>query len=119
MITGVHALLYAEDPAAARAFFRDVLEWPWVEDSPTQAGWLIFRSGPSEIGVHPTDGPAHHTISLMCDDLEATMAQLRARGAEFAGEPHEAGWGIVAEILVPGLGPLAIYEPRHAIAKDL
>jgi catechol 2,3-dioxygenase-like lactoylglutathione lyase family enzyme len=31
MITAVHALVYAEDAEAARAFFRDVLGWPYVD----------------------------------------------------------------------------------------
>ena len=53
MITGVHALVYADDPDAARAFFRDVLGWPYVD---AHGGWLIFGTGPSELGVHPTSG---------------------------------------------------------------
>ena len=55
MITGVHALVYADDADAARAFFRDVLEFPYVD---AHGGWLIFRTGPSELGVHPTSGGA-------------------------------------------------------------
>jgi hypothetical protein len=41
--------------------------------------WLIFRTGPSELGVHPTgplnEGsttPTHHAISFIMDDLDAT-----------------------------------------------
>ena len=51
MITAVHTLVYADDPDAARAFFRDVLQLPGVD---TGGGWLIFRTGPSELGVHPS-----------------------------------------------------------------
>ena len=84
MITGVHALVYADDPDAARAFFRDILKWPYVD---VHGGWLIFRTGPSELGVHPTaggDGEAtwhiaqHHEVTLMCDDIKATVAELEA-----------------------------------------
>lgn len=39
MITAVHALIYCDDPDAARAFFRDVLRFPHVD---TGGGWLIF-----------------------------------------------------------------------------
>jgi catechol 2,3-dioxygenase-like lactoylglutathione lyase family enzyme len=53
MITAVHTLVYADDPEAARAFFRDVLGWPHID---AHGGWLIFRTGPSELGVHPTSG---------------------------------------------------------------
>ena len=40
-------------PNAARAFFRDVLGWAHVD---AHGGWLIFRAGPSELGIHPTSG---------------------------------------------------------------
>ena len=85
MITALHTLVYADDPDAARAFFRDVLQLPGAD---TGGGWLIFKSGPSELGVHPSsweyDGQGGSTnqqfdISLMCDDLPVTMADLTAR----------------------------------------
>ncbi|RJQ77848.1 hypothetical protein D5S17_15390 [Pseudonocardiaceae bacterium YIM PH 21723] len=108
MITAVHTLVYAEDPDAARAFFRDVLRWPHVD-----AGhdWLIFRTGPSELGVHP--GGNAHEISLMCDDLEQTMAELAGRGATFTQEVREERWGRTTRIAVPGAGDLLLYQPAH------
>lgn len=51
MITALHTLIYADDPEAARDFFRDVLEFSSVD---TVGGWLIFKTGPSELGVHPS-----------------------------------------------------------------
>ncbi|MGH3929952.1 MAG: VOC family protein [Pseudonocardiaceae bacterium] len=51
MITAVHTLVYADDAEAARAFFRDVLGWPYVDAG---GGWLIFKTGSSELGVHAT-----------------------------------------------------------------
>ncbi|MBF6193512.1 VOC family protein [Nocardia sp. NPDC004085] len=75
MITAVHTLVYAEDPDAARAFFRDVLRLPNLDAGD---GWLLSATGPSELGVHPTDGPPRHEISLMCHDLERTMTELAA-----------------------------------------
>ena len=61
--------------------------------------WLIFKSGPSETGVHPTHSewegqiynhPRHHSIALMCDDIEKTVEELRAKGAQFRGAIGEA-----------------------------
>ena len=52
----------------------------------------------------------------MCDDLPATMAELRARGIEFAGEPEDEGWGIGVTMLLPGGAEMLLYEPRHATA---
>jgi predicted enzyme related to lactoylglutathione lyase len=126
MIIGVHALVYADDPDAARAFFRDVLKWPYVD---VHGGWLIFRTGPSELGVHPTAGgegegeatwqiAQHHEVTLMCDDIKATVAELEARGAEFTQEIRNQGFGLTTMLKVPGASDIMLYEPRHAVAYD-
>ena len=58
MITAVHNLVYSDDALATREFLRDVLRWPFVTDDGTSPGasgaeaWLIFGTGPSELGVH-------------------------------------------------------------------
>ena len=117
VITGVHTLVYADDPQAARVFFRDVLGWGHVD---AHDGWLIFGTGPSELGVHPTDGGApHHEISLVCDDIEATVQDLTAKGAQFEGAIESRGFGRTIGLVVPGAGPVLLYEPRHPTAFDL
>ena len=113
MITAVHTLIYAEDEDAARTFFRDVLEWPNVDAG---GGWLIFRSGPSELALHPTEGRPHHELSLMCDDLDATIAELTSKGAEFSGEIAEQRWGRTINLKVPGAGEMLLYQPLHPTA---
>ena len=132
MITAVHNLVYSDDAAATRAFFRDVLHWPFVTDAATSDGaddsdpWLIFGTGPSELGVHPTHGPhgsswtapRHHSISLMCDDLRSTMDDLTARGAVFSTDPTDHGYGLVVMMAVPGADDIQLYEPRHTTAYD-
>jgi catechol 2,3-dioxygenase-like lactoylglutathione lyase family enzyme len=109
MITAVHAMIMADDPEAARAFLRDVVGLPHVD---TGGGWLIFKSGPSEIGVHPTSGDGQFDVSLICDDLDATMADLASRGAEF-GPVEEASWGRLTTMAVPGSGPIMLYQPTY------
>lgn len=122
MITAVHTLVYADDAAAARAFFRDVLEWPHVEE---HEGWLIFKTGPSELGVHPVGGPGsgyeglHHEIALMCDDIETTVAELTAKGAVFTRSVRDDGFGLTISLRIPGAGEMLLYQPRHAPAYDL
>lgn len=125
MIKAVHTLVYADDPAAARAFFRDVLGWPSID---AHDGWLIFNTGPSEMGVHPTsveiDGkaqtlPQHHEITLLCDDIEKTVADLEAKGAKFTEPIQNQGFGRVTRLAVPGAGDVLVYEPRHLTAFDL
>jgi len=127
MITACHTLIYSDDAEATRAFFRDVMQLPHVEDSSSGAGWLIFRTGPSEMGVHPThsehegrvyESPRQHQISLQCDDVETTRAELEARGAEFTSSIDDHGYGLVTTVAVPGADDLMIYEPKHALALD-
>lgn len=116
-VIGLHTLVFADDAEAARTFFRDVLSWPHVD---AHDGWLIFRTGPSELGVHPTAGSAaHHEISLMCDDIVGTMAELAARGAEFSGGIEDRAFGRTVSMKVPGAGDMVLYEPRHPTAIDL
>lgn len=128
MITSIHAMIYSDDAAATRAFLRDVLGWPFVEHAESESGWLIFRSGPSEIGVHPTSGeweghrfesPRHHSISLMCDDIHATVAELKAKGAEFSGEIQDHGYGLIVMVKVPGADDIQLYQPNHPTAYNL
>ncbi|MFT4228567.1 VOC family protein [Micropruina sp.] len=142
MLTALHAMIYSDDPAATRAFFADVLRWPFIsEGAEGDAGvggsgtggtdpaeWLIFRSGPSEVGVHPTSGvhqgkawtaPRQHSMALMCDDLDATMAELRERGARFNGDAAELGFGRGVQLQVPGADDLLLYEAHHAVAYSL
>jgi catechol 2,3-dioxygenase-like lactoylglutathione lyase family enzyme len=127
MITSIHTMLYSDDAPATRAFLRDVLGWPCVEHGPG-SGWLIFRSGASEMGVHPTSDtwegqvyshPVHHEISLMCDDIQATVADLKAKGVEFKGEIQDQGYGWIITMLVPGAGEMQVYQPNHPTAYDV
>jgi hypothetical protein len=104
-------LLYSPEADALRAVLRDALNWDYVEDSP---GWLIFALPPAEVGVHPSDGTTKHELCLMCDDLEATMAELRDKGVEFRGEPREESFGITTTMLLPGGVELLLYQPTHA-----
>ena len=108
-ITGVHTLVYTDEPEAVRAIFRDGFEWDHVDSG---EGWLIFALPPAELGVHPGTPPSYE-ISLMCDDLEATMRELGAKGIEFAGSPEDRMYGIVATMRLPGGVEMQLYEPRH------
>jgi catechol 2,3-dioxygenase-like lactoylglutathione lyase family enzyme len=128
MILACHTLVYSDDAGATRAFFRDVLGFPHVEAGPPGAeegdGWLIFQTGPSELGVHPTAGegyssPRHHAISFIVDDLDSTMAELRDKGADFSSGPDDHGYGIVAMVQVPGADDVQLYQPRHTTAYAL
>ena len=125
MVIGTHAIIYAHDAEMARAFLRDILEMPYVD---AHDGWLIFKLPPAELGIHPTGnaddpeaGPpnGHHELYLMCDDVEATVAELSAKGVEFTQPIENQGFGLLTRMKIPGAGELGLYQPRHVTAYDL
>lgn len=119
-IVGAHMLLYTPEPEALRATLRDVFGWKHVDAGD---GWLIFKLPPAELGVHPAEGPTYesgvrHQISFMCDDVQATVRELRAKGITVVGEPEDEGWGISVMLELPGGVTVQLYEPRHAVAIE-
>ena len=116
MINGSHVIVFSSDAEADRAFFADVLGQPHVDAG---GGWLIFKIPPAELAVHPADGPVGHELYFMCDDLEATMSDLRAKGVEFAEGVYEERWGRLTRLRLPGGSEVGLYEPRHPLAIAL
>ncbi len=122
MFSGAHFLLFSRNAEADRKFLRDVIEMPSVDAG---EGWLIFRLPPAEMGVHPGtgledgEGVAATTVYLMCRDLTETIAKLEAKGVT-CGTVHQAGWGSVTSIPLPGGGKIGLYQPHHpqAIAAE-
>jgi predicted enzyme related to lactoylglutathione lyase len=110
VITGVHAIVFTKDPPAVRAFFRDVLGLPSVDAG---GGWPIFALPPAELAAHPTDDEARHQLYLMCDDIEATVEELKAKGVEFTSEIADVGWGFIVQLRLPDGSDLPLYEPKH------
>jgi hypothetical protein len=115
VITGSHVIIYSTNPDADRAFFRDVLKYPHVDAG---GGWLIFKLPPAEVAVHPAESVGTHELYLMCDDLDATIAQLAEHGVSCSA-PTDERWGILTTIRLPGGGDLGLYQPRHERATDL
>jgi catechol 2,3-dioxygenase-like lactoylglutathione lyase family enzyme len=111
MITGIHTVLFTRDADALRAFLRDVLELPSVDAG---GGWLIFGLPPAELAAHPGEDVGAE-LYLMCDDIDATVAQLAAKGVDPLRPVSDEGWGLVTAIALPGGGELGLYEPRHPI----
>jgi catechol 2,3-dioxygenase-like lactoylglutathione lyase family enzyme len=125
MLTGAHFLLYSKDPEADRAFFRDVLQFRFVE---LGGNWLIFALPPAELAVHPAtenfvqmhgDRPMLGAILyLMCDDLPAMMKGLTERGVH-CSSVIEADWGKSTSLRLPSGGEIGLYQPTHATAIGL
>jgi hypothetical protein len=116
MIMGTHVIVYSRDAEADRAFLANVLGQQHVDAG---GGWLIFRAPPAELAVHPSAGPTGHELYFICDDLEATMSELRTKGVEFSHEVSEERWGRLTRFGLPGGAEVGMYEPRHPLAIEL
>ena len=117
-IVGAHMLLYTPEADALRAMLRDVFRFKSVDAG---GGWLIFALPPAELGVHPSGDPANksasvHQLSFMCDDIAATIEELKSRGVHFDSGSREEEFGIVAMMSLPGNVKVMLYEPHHKTA---
>jgi hypothetical protein len=113
MIRGAHVILYSKNAEADRAFFRDVLEYPYADAG---HGWLIFALPPAEIAVHPSEGSSHE-LYLMCDDVKAVIAKMKTHDIPCSAVTEER-WGSITYLTLPGGGKLGIYQPKHASPLD-
>ena len=111
-IIGLHAILYSKKAEATRAFFRDVLGFPSVDAG---QGWLIFAAPPAELAVHPAEDIEEHELYLMCDDIEATVAELQRKGV-VTRPIQDQPWGRLTQVVLPSGDELGLYEPRHPMA---
>jgi hypothetical protein len=115
MLIGSHSIIYSKNPEADRAFLRDVLELTHVD---VGQGWLIFGLPPSEVAVHPGEKNNVHEFYLMCDDVEAFIAEMK-KNKIACGPVHNQGWGMLTEVTLPGGGKLGVYQPRHGRPKEM
>jgi hypothetical protein len=110
MINGAHCIIYSTNSDADRGFLKDVLNLPSVD---VGQGWLIFGLPPSEIAIHPSDKDGSQELYLMCADIEVFVTEMERRGIAVS-EIDDKGWGLLAQVTLPGGGKISVYEPRHA-----
>ena len=73
----------------------------------------------ADLGCHPAD-PEHggtsgtQNISFYCDDIEKTVAELKAKGVEFTEPVADHGYGLVTHFKVPGGFAVQLYQPRYS-----
>ncbi|HEY2786717.1 MAG TPA: VOC family protein [Fimbriiglobus sp.] len=116
MIRGVHTMFYSSHPDEFRAFVRDKLKFSFTD---VGRGWLIFDMPEADLGCHPADpaeGAVSGTpnISFYCDDIAATVAELKSRGVEFTKPVEDHGYGFVTFFKVPGDFEIQLYQPKYA-----
>ncbi len=115
MIVGSHSIIYSRKPEADRSFLRDVLKLTNVD---VGQGWLIFGLPPSEVAVHPADKNDVHEFYLMCDNIDAFVAEMKKHKIACTAVQN-MGWGALIQVKLPGGGKLGVYQPRHARPKAM
>src|SRR5258706_14130506 len=110
MINGAHLVIYTKDPEADRAFFRDVLKFSSVDAG---HGWLIFAMPQLEAAFHDSEKKDQHDLFLMCDDIAATLRDLRSKKVEVS-DVTEQRWGKLATFSLPSGGKIRLYKPKKS-----
>jgi catechol 2,3-dioxygenase-like lactoylglutathione lyase family enzyme len=117
MIRGVHTMFYSSKPDEFRAFLRDKLGFTSYTD--VGGGWLIFDLPEADMGCHPAEPEKEApsgtpSVSFYCDDVQKTIAELKARGVEFVDSVQDMGYGLVTHFRAPGDFVMQLYQPRYA-----
>jgi hypothetical protein len=67
------------------------------------------------MAVHPDEENGRHELFLITDDLDSDMASLAEKGVT-CSKVHEAQWGSVTRISLPGGGDVALYQSKVPLA---
>ena len=114
-VTGLGGVFYvAEDPAATRQWYEDVLgltgdygpQIAWSEETHAAPYSLISHFKDDEY-IRP--GKGGFMINLRVDDCDAMVAQLKAKGIEIVGQVDE-GYGKFAWLLDPNGVKIELWE---------
>ena len=113
------AILAVADQDVMAAFFvdrlgfeevRDAEMWPgarWLEVAPPGGGTSVVLSAAKDFDRDPD--PAY-PMTFDCEDLDATVAELRAAGLE-VGDPATEAWGRFVQVTDPE-GRLLLVKER-------
>lgn len=100
MITHVHSAgISVKDQDAALDFYVNKLGWEVRIDQMMgeEERYLTVapKGGQTQVALMKNDGTAKHwfAIALVADDLDATYAELSAKGVEFTMPVTEMPWG--------------------------
>ena len=100
MITGAHSIIYSTDAQADLNFFKNILQFPYVDAG---RGWLIFGLPASELAIHPADENGLHEFYLVCDRIEEFISEMQKHSIECSPIQNER-WGNLTHITLPGAG---------------
>lgn len=111
MIRGIKFIgIPVRDQDIALKYYTEVLGFKIATDqplTPTQR-WIELSIPGADTGLtlftpegHESRIGQFQSISFWCDDIFSTYAALKAKGAEFAGEPRQEQWGSMAVLKDP------------------
>jgi catechol 2,3-dioxygenase-like lactoylglutathione lyase family enzyme len=95
-IKRIVANIAAGDPAAADAFYRDLLGLELAMDH----GWIRTYAGPDRMAVQVSvaseggSGTAVPDLSIEVDDLQAALRRVAAAGVAIEYGPAHEPWGV-------------------------
>ena len=118
-VTGIGGVFFrAKDPAALKRWYLEHLgvtatptdydQRPWLQE----AGPTVFEPFPQDTTYfgRPTQA---WMINFRVRDLDAIVAQLRARGVEVAVDAEQYPNGRFARLHDPEGNPIELWEPRN------
>ena len=104
---GINAItLFVEDLAAAKQFYREVFRVPLTFEDDDSAVFdfgntivnLLKTSAAGELiepaAIAPRDTGARFQLTIEVDDVDATCAELAARGVTLLNGPIDRPWGV-------------------------
>ncbi len=111
MIDSISAVwLPVTDMDRSVGFYRDALGLDVVE---REGGWTEVTAGDQIIGLNSGESPAGEggaVIAFNVQDIDSTVAELRTRGVQFAGEVSEHPWGRIAPFTDPDGNSLQVIQ---------
>jgi predicted enzyme related to lactoylglutathione lyase len=101
--------LATPDPAAAGAFYRELLGWEITEQAPGYAS--ITNEGALNGGIRrDTDLPPHWLPYFTTESVEETAAAAREAGGQVLAEGIDVPAGRIAVILDPQGAPFGVFQ---------
>ena len=119
----VHFEISAEDPDGLTGFYEDVFGWKVQKWDGPQDYWLTSTGEEGTPGIdgafmRPADGTPKVVITVEVEDIDATMAKVKAGGGQVAMEKMAVptvGW--VAYVTDPQGTVVGLMQPDESVGS--
>ncbi|HVU10613.1 MAG TPA: VOC family protein [Phototrophicaceae bacterium] len=123
-VTGIGGIFFkAKDPAALGAWYADhfgfelpegmqMTTFPWRRaDDPTREGETVWSLFPQDSDYFGSDTP--FMVNYIVEDLDATLAELKAAGAVIIREAEDSPYGRFAAVKDPEGNGIELWQPAN------